>query len=58
LASDEVDLHGLFVKEAIEQTGKALQAALKRKDKKLRLIVGKVSNIFSWLYLADCVFLL
>ncbi|KAL9711821.1 hypothetical protein Ac2012v2_004894 [Leucoagaricus gongylophorus] len=37
----EVDLHGLYVKEAISYTDRALEQARARGDKELRLIVGK-----------------
>ncbi|KAI8993845.1 hypothetical protein BD414DRAFT_436080 [Trametes punicea] len=37
----EVDLHGLYVKEAIQYTDKAIQEARARGDSKIRLIVGK-----------------
>ncbi|KIJ04681.1 hypothetical protein PAXINDRAFT_104065 [Paxillus involutus ATCC 200175] len=38
---DEVDLHGLFVKEAITYTEKAIQDARRRGDSEIRLIVGQ-----------------
>ena len=38
--SGEVDLHGLFVKEAIERTDEAIQAAQQRGDTEIQLIVG------------------
>ncbi|KAG8764543.1 hypothetical protein FS842_008519 [Serendipita sp. 407] len=38
---DEVDLHGLYVKEAISRTEQAIQAAQQRGDPSVRLIVGK-----------------
>ncbi|KAF8844382.1 DUF1771-domain-containing protein [Paxillus ammoniavirescens] len=38
---DEVDLHGLFVKEAIVYTEKAIQDARRRGDLEIRLIVGQ-----------------
>lgn len=37
----EIDLHGLFVKEAIERTDLAIQGARERGDTEVRLIVGK-----------------
>ncbi|KAL7281248.1 hypothetical protein ACG7TL_004556 [Trametes sanguinea] len=37
----EVDLHGLYVKEAIRFTDKSIQEARARGDSKIRLIVGK-----------------
>jgi DNA-nicking Smr family endonuclease len=37
----EIDLHGLYVKEAIAQTDSAIQRAKKRGDSDIRLIVGK-----------------
>lgn len=37
----EIDLHGLYVKEAITQTDRALQQAQARGDTELHLIVGK-----------------
>ncbi|KAF8993688.1 hypothetical protein BDQ17DRAFT_1367988 [Cyathus striatus] len=37
----EIDLHGLYVKEAIARTDQALQEAKARGDSELRLIVGK-----------------
>jgi len=37
----EIDLHGLYVKEAIEQTDRALQEAKRRGDSEVHLIVGK-----------------
>lgn len=37
----EVDLHGLFVKEAITYTDRALQQARARGDNEIHLIVGK-----------------
>ncbi|KAG8711453.1 hypothetical protein FRC09_020586 [Ceratobasidium sp. 395] len=40
-ASDELDLHGLYVKEAIARTESAVQAAQSRGDSQIRIIVGK-----------------
>ncbi|PVF94052.1 DUF1771-domain-containing protein [Serendipita vermifera] len=40
-APNEVDLHGLYVKEAIERTEEAIQAAQQRGDPDIHLIVGK-----------------
>ncbi|KAG8980651.1 hypothetical protein FRB90_007574, partial [Tulasnella sp. 427] len=40
-AADEVDLHGLYVKEAIDHTEKAILAAQSRGDTQIRVIVGK-----------------
>ncbi|KAJ7733758.1 hypothetical protein DFH07DRAFT_845337 [Mycena maculata] len=37
----EIDLHGLYVKEALEHTDRALQEAKQRGDSELHLIVGK-----------------
>ncbi|KAJ6499391.1 hypothetical protein C8R45DRAFT_982265 [Mycena sanguinolenta] len=37
----EIDLHGLYVKEAIEHTDRALQEAKNRGDSEIHLIVGK-----------------
>ncbi|KAJ7262267.1 hypothetical protein B0H12DRAFT_1105043 [Mycena haematopus] len=37
----EIDLHGLYVKEAIDHTDKAIQEAKNRGDSELHLIVGK-----------------
>ncbi|KAJ7096412.1 hypothetical protein C8R44DRAFT_812981 [Mycena epipterygia] len=37
----EIDLHGLYVKEAIEHTDQALQEAKRKGDSELHLIVGK-----------------
>ncbi|KAJ6609822.1 hypothetical protein B0H10DRAFT_2062625 [Mycena sp. CBHHK59/15] len=37
----EIDLHGLYIKEAIEQTDKALEEAKRRGDSEVHLIVGK-----------------
>ncbi|GJJ06557.1 hypothetical protein Clacol_000749 [Clathrus columnatus] len=37
----EVDLHGLFVKEAVAYTEQAIQSAKARGDREIRLIVGK-----------------
>lgn len=36
----EVDLHGLYVKEAISYTDQNISEALARGDKEVRLIVG------------------
>lgn len=38
---NEVDLHGLYVKEAIARTEEAIQAAQQRGDPSIHLIVGK-----------------
>jgi len=38
---DTIDLHGLYVKEAIDHTERALQQAQQRGDQHLRVIVGK-----------------
>ncbi|KAK7037316.1 hypothetical protein VNI00_011307 [Paramarasmius palmivorus] len=38
---DEVDLHGLYVKEAIEYTDRALEEAKMNGQREVRLIVGK-----------------
>ncbi|KAH9952986.1 hypothetical protein BC827DRAFT_1147347, partial [Russula dissimulans] len=37
----EVDLHGLYVKEAIAHANKSIAEARARGDKEIRLIVGK-----------------
>lgn len=42
-APDELDLHGLYVKEAIEKTDQAIIAAQGRGDDHIRIITGKVS---------------
>jgi hypothetical protein len=36
----EIDLHGLFVKEAIDYTDKAIEAAKRRGDTTIKIIVG------------------
>lgn len=41
-APDEIDLHGLFVKEAIDFADQALVDAKRRGAPQLRIIVGKV----------------
>ncbi|KAG8919137.1 hypothetical protein FRC00_011699 [Tulasnella sp. 408] len=38
---DEIDLHGLYVKEAIDHTEKAILSAQNRGDRQIRVIVGK-----------------
>jgi len=40
-APDELDLHGLYIKEAIAQTDQAVIAALSRGESEIRIIVGK-----------------
>ncbi|SJL10240.1 uncharacterized protein ARMOST_13624 [Armillaria ostoyae] len=40
----EIDLHGLYVKEAITYTDAALEEAKLRGDSEIRLIVGKGSH--------------
>lgn len=40
-AADEIDLHGLFVDEAIDVLGKRIQACIERRDSYLKAIVGK-----------------
>ena len=40
---NEVDLHGLYVKEAVERTEQAIQAAQQRGDPSIHLIVGEYS---------------
>ena len=40
-SSGEIDLHGLYVKEALERTDRAIQEAKERGDSELRLIVGQ-----------------
>ncbi|KAF7321352.1 Smr domain-containing protein [Mycena kentingensis (nom. inval.)] len=37
----EIDLHGLYVREAVEHTDRALEEAKRRGDQEVRLIVGK-----------------
>lgn len=39
--ADEIDLHGLYVKEAIDHTERSIIAAQNRGDHQIRLIVGK-----------------
>ena len=39
----EVDLHGLYVKEAIDYTDRSIAEARARGDKELHLIVGSYS---------------
>jgi len=41
LAPNEFDLHGLYVKEAVDRTEQAIQAAQRRGDPSIRLIVGE-----------------
>ena len=45
---EEVDLHGLYVKEAITYTDQSIAEARARGDKEIRLIVGSYE---SFLYL-------
>lgn len=40
----EIDLHGLYVREAIERTDRALQEAKQRGDSEVHLIVGPYSH--------------
>ena len=47
----EVDLHGLFVKEAIAYTDQSIQEARARGDTQLHLIVGARSPSASAAYL-------
>ncbi|CUA71956.1 hypothetical protein RSOLAG22IIIB_09970 [Rhizoctonia solani] len=42
--NDRLDLHGLYVKEAIERTEYAIRAAQKRGQRELLLIVGRGSH--------------
>ncbi|VDC06990.1 unnamed protein product [Peniophora sp. CBMAI 1063] len=42
----EIDLHGLFVKEAIEFSDKGIEDAQRRGESELRLIVGKGNHSF------------
>lgn len=42
-APHEVDLHGLYVKEAIACTDRAIQEAKRRGDSEVHLIVGALS---------------
>lgn len=44
--ADEIDLHGLYVKEAIDHTERSIIAAQNRGDHQIRLIVGKVHRRF------------
>ncbi|KAG9316664.1 hypothetical protein JVU11DRAFT_2722 [Chiua virens] len=37
----EIDLHGLYVKEAVSYVEKSIQEARQRGDAEIRLIVGK-----------------
>jgi len=41
----EVDLHGLYVKEAIAYTDQNIAEARERGDKEIRLIVGSYSPL-------------
>ena len=41
----EVDLHGLYVKEAITYTDQSIVEARARGDKEIRLIVGSYSPL-------------
>lgn len=43
-AGDELDLHGLYVKEAIARTDRAIVDAQTRGDDHIRVIVGKVNR--------------
>lgn len=42
-----VDLHGLYVKEAIRYADRAIQEARERGDAKLNIIVGQLPYIYS-----------
>lgn len=44
----DLSRHGLFVKEAIDYTEKAIQAAQARGDREIRLIVGKFFQVFTF----------
>ncbi len=43
---NEIDLHGLYVKEAVERTEQAIQAAQQRGDPSIHLIVGEYSTSY------------
>lgn len=43
---EEVDLHGLYVKEAISYTDQSIAEARARGDKEIHLIVGSYSPLF------------
>ena len=45
-APGEVDLHGLYVKEAVEYTDRAIQDAQRRGDGEIHLIVGTSLLVF------------
>ncbi|KDN44960.1 hypothetical protein RSAG8_05133, partial [Rhizoctonia solani AG-8 WAC10335] len=42
--NDGLDLHGLYVKEAVKRTESAIRAAQNRGDEELRIIVGRGSH--------------
>jgi hypothetical protein len=42
----EIDLHGLYVKEAITYTDNSIAEAQARGDKEIRLIVGSCGPLF------------
>jgi hypothetical protein len=44
---NEVDLHGLYVKEAITHTDRAIEEAKRRGDSHLNLIVGQSQPEFN-----------
>jgi hypothetical protein len=46
----EIDLHGLYVKEAIEHTDRALEEAKRRGDSEVHLIVGTWGVLFLGLW--------
>ena len=43
----EVDLHGLYVKEAIRYTEKSIEEARGRGDREIRLIVGALGSKYA-----------
>jgi len=45
-APNEVDLHGLYVKEAIARTEQAVEAAQQRGDSNIHLIVGRFALFY------------
>lgn len=43
MTGGEVDLHGLYVKEALYYAARAIECAMGRGDNEVRFIVGKYS---------------
>ena len=43
----EIDLHGLYVKEAIARTDRAIEEAKQRGDSTIHLIVGTLTDLLS-----------